>query len=178
MDRKAPCVSAALATAAGSLSLAFSNGEIDGVNLGRKLCEAVNARRGLTAPAEAPKATAYSVIRGTATVSEGVASSTDLYATTGYLDLTGRGGIRLVDQWLDTQFRAALTGPIRIAGCEDLNATIANDPIPVNFTLKGQLPDVDVGFDISQLLSDWARREVRSRVREEVQDSILNRIFN
>jgi uncharacterized protein involved in outer membrane biogenesis len=175
-------INEALTTATGRMNLSFTNGEIDGVNLGRKLCAAVNAGRGLPAPAQAPNATPYSTIRGTATVSEGIASTSDLLATTSYLDVTGRGGIRLIDQWIDTQHRASLTGPIPIMGCEDLNRTIANDPIPVNFTLKGRLPDIDVGVDVSQLLQDWARREIRNRVREEagsrLEDAIRGRLSN
>jgi AsmA protein len=171
-------INEALQTAAGRMSLEFTNGVIDGVNLGRKLCEAVNSARGLPAPAAAAATTRYTVIRGNATVSEGNASSSDLYASTGFLDLTGRGGVRLVDQWIDNQHRAEMTGPVPIAGCEDLNRTIANNPIPVNFTLKGQLPDLDVGVDISQLLQDWARREVRQRAEDEVRGAILDRLLN
>ncbi|HUF73624.1 MAG TPA: AsmA family protein [Gammaproteobacteria bacterium] len=168
----------ALASAAGQIGVAFTNGEIEGMNLGRRLCETVNSARGLPAPAGAPNATLYSVIRATATVSEGVASTSDIYAATGYLELTGRGGIRLVDQRIDTEHRASLTGSVPIAGCEDLNRTIANDPIPFNFTLKGSFPEIEVGLDISQLLQDWARREVRQGVRERVEDAILDRLLN
>ena len=169
-------INEAMQTAAGSLNVELRDGEIEGVNLGYKLCEAVNSGRGLPAPANAPEVTAFSVIRGNATVSDGNASSSNLYAATGYLDLTGRGGIRLVDQWIDNQYRAAMTGPIPVAGCEDLNQTIANAPIPVNFTLTGRLPDIEVGIDISQLLQDWAQRELRNRAEEAVQEQLEDAI--
>jgi AsmA protein len=171
-------ITEALQTAAGILNLDLRNGTIEGVNLGRRLCVTVNSARNLPAPASAPAITTYSAIRGTSVVRDGNASSSDLLVSTGYVDLTGRGGIRLVDQWIDNQYRATLTGPIPIAGCEDLNRTIANNPIPVNFTIKGRLPDIDVGVDISQLLQDWVRRELRQRAEEQVQDAILDRLFN
>lgn len=171
-------INRALETAAGSMSVSLRNGQLEGINLGFELCEEVNMRRGLPPPASAPDATSYSLIRASATVAEGIASSSDILATTGYLELTGRGGIRLVDQWLDNQFRARLTGPVPIMGCEDLNRTIANDPIPVNFTLEGRLPDVDVGLDVSQLIQDWIRREARQRAQDEVRDAIINRLLN
>jgi uncharacterized protein involved in outer membrane biogenesis len=174
-------INEALQSATGRLNVEFTNGEIQGVNLGRKLCQAVNSGRGLPAPAAAPNVTAYTAIRGSSVVSDGNASSSDLYATTGYLQLTGRGGVRLVDQWIDNQYRAEMTGPIPISGCEDLNRTIANDPIPVNFTLQGRLPDIDVGVDISQLLQDWARREIRNQVRDAAADRLqdtLRDLFN
>lgn len=171
-------INEALQSASGDLSVLLRDGELEGINLGFELCEEVNRRRGLPAPASAPDATAYSVIRASATVAEGIASSSDIFASTGYVELSGRGGIRLVDQWIDNQFQARLTGPIPISGCEDLNETIENDPIPVNFTLEGRLPDVEVGLDISQLLQDWASRELRQRAEEEVRDAILNRLLN
>ena len=171
-------INEALQTAAGRLNLEFRNGVIEGVNIGRKLCEAVNSGRNLPAPAAAPRTTAYTVIRANSTVSEGNASSADIVASTSYLNLTGRGGIRLVDQWIDNQYRAAMSGPVPIMGCEDLNRTIANNPIPVNFTLKGRLPDIEVGVDINQLLQDWARREIRQRAEQEVRGAILDRLIN
>jgi AsmA protein len=171
-------INEALQSAAGRMSVEFTNGVIEGVNLGRRLCQAVNSGRNLPAPAAAAAATAYNTIRGNATVSEGNASSSDLFAATGFVNLTGRGGVRLIDQWIDNQYRAELTGPVPIAGCEDLNRTIANNPIPVNFTLTGRLPDVEVGVDISQLLQDWARREVRQRAEDQVRGAILDRLLN
>jgi len=175
-------INEALQTAAGNLNVAFQNGTINGMNLGFELCETVNAARGLPAPDASPDATEYSLIRMNATVSDGIASSSEISATTGYLDLTGRGDMRLVDQWINNQYRAAMTGPIPIAGCEDLNETIANDPIPINFTLSGRFPDIDPGFDISQLLEDWLRREMRQRAEEEVEervrDAILDSLFD
>lgn len=171
-------INEALTSAAGSMSVAFTDGEINGMNIGHRLCSAVNSARGLPAPAAAPNATVYSVIRATATISDGIASTSDIYATTGYLDLTGQGGIRLVDQRIDTQHRATLTGAIPIAGCENVNGTISNDPVPFNFTLKGRLPDIEVGLDIGQLLQDLATRELRQGVRERLEDAILDRLRN
>jgi AsmA protein len=167
-----------LQSAAGSLDFSLANGEIDGTNLGFELCRAVNAVRNLRPPAASPDSTAFSIIRGSAVVSDGVATSSDLYATTGYLELTGRGRSRIVDQWIDHRYRAALTGPIPIAGCDDVNRSIANDPVPINFGLTGSFPDIEFNVDRSQLLEDWVRREARERVEERLQDAILDRIFN
>jgi AsmA protein len=171
-------INEALQTAAGQLNIEFRDGLIDGVNLGRKLCEAVNLARGLPPPATASDTTRYTVIRGNATVSGGNASSTDLFAATAFVDLTGSGDVRLADQWIDNQYRAQLTGPIAIAGCESMNETIANSPIPINFTLQGQLPDIQVGIDRSQLLRDWTRREIRQRAEDSIRDAILDRVLN
>lgn len=151
--------------------MSFRDGNLYGANIGHGLCKAVNAARQLPAPPAAPDQTPFRVISGSATVSEGMATSTDLYATTGYLDLRGQGRMRLVDQTLDTSFVTRLTGPIDLPGCERLNARV-DGSIPFNFTLKGQLPEPEIGFDIGQLMEDLIRREIRN----QTQDAIRNRV--
>jgi hypothetical protein len=85
--------------------------------------------------------------------------------------LTGKGQMRLVDQWLDTDFVARLTGAIPLTGCERLNSQI-DDSIPIGFSLTGTLPDVDVGFDISQLIEDWLKREIRNQTQDAIRDRV------
>ena len=174
-----------LQSASGNLNVALQDGTIDGINLGFELCELVNDARGLPPPATSPGVTEYSLIRSNATVSDGIASSPEIYATTGYLDLTGRGNMRLVDQWIDNQYRVAMTGPVPIAGCEDLNETIADDPVPFNFTLRGRFPDIDRGYDVNQLVEDLLRRELDQQVddrieeaRDDIIDNALRRLFD
>jgi hypothetical protein len=154
--------------------VSLSDGQLDGVNVGRELCAAINAANKLPAPPAAADATAFSVIRGSATVTDGVASTSDLYASTGFLNLTGSGRIRLADQWLDTNYVTRLVGPIELPGCDQLNARIDNS-IPIGFYLKGELPDPDFGFDIKQLLEDWARQGIRNRV-DDARDRLLDRL--
>jgi uncharacterized protein involved in outer membrane biogenesis len=172
-------IGAAMATAAGSLDLALRDGAINGINVGRSLCAAINRARELPAPEAAPDSTGFTVIRGSATIRDGTASSNDLYASTGYVELTGRGQMRLIDQNLDTDFVARLSGPIPLRGCEQLNEQV-DDSIPIGFSLKGQLPDVEVGLDVSELIQDWISREIRNRaqdaIRDRLQDSILDRL--
>ena len=170
----------AMQTAAGTLGFSFVNGEINGINIGRTLCAAVNSARQLPAPAAAPGVTAYTLIRASATVSEGVASTSDLLAQTSFLDMTGQGRMRLVDQWLETSHVTRLTGPIEIAGCEQLNAKVA-DSMPIGFTLTGTLPDVEVRPDVRQFVEDWIRRELRNEVRDQLQEragDVLRRLLD
>jgi len=166
----------AMQTAAGRLSISLSNGQLEGVNIGHSLCAAANAARQLPAPAAAPEVTAYTEIRGSATVSDGVASTSNLYAGTAFLDMTGLGTIRLADQWIDTSFTAELKGGVPLAGCERLNAIVADDPIPVSFGLEGKLPGVELTPDVGALVQDWIRRELRNRgedaIRDRVEDAI------
>lgn len=166
----------ATGTAAGRLKVALANGQLEGINVGRSLCAAANSLRELPAPAAAPDATPFTTISASATVADGVATSSDLFATTGYLDLSGTGTIRLADQWLRNDFVARLSGPIPLAGCERLNSRI-DGSIPIGFWLEGQLPDVDFGFDLGQLIEDWVRREIRNQAQDAIRDRLLE-IFN
>ena len=153
------------------MTVSFRDGELRGINLGRSLCKAVNTARQLPEPAPAPDATPYQVISASATVAGGVATTENLYASTGYLELTGRGTMRLADQTLDTSYVTRLTGPVDIAGCERLNSRV-DGSIPVGFSLEGQLPTPDIAFDISQLIEDLIRRELRN----QAEDALRNRV--
>jgi len=169
-------IAAALATTAGSMSFAFRDGDIAGINVGRELCAGMNALNSLPRPAAAPDATHFTTIQGSATVSDGVATTTDLYASTGSIELTGTGRIRLEDQWLRNDYIARLKGPIELAGCERVNSRI-DSSIPIGFWIEGIFPDIEFGFDYAELIKDWARREVGQRVEEELRDRILRNIF-
>lgn len=161
----------AMQSAAGSLNLALREGELDGINLGRELCAGMNSLNSLPAPAAAPDATHYQQISGSATITGGVASTSDLYATTGSVQLTGTGTMRLADQWQSNDFVARLVGPIEVQGCERLNSRIDNS-IPIGFGFEGKLPDITWRFDYEQLLADWARRELRNRAEDAVRDRL------
>jgi AsmA protein len=161
----------AIQSAAGSLTVSFTDGELDGINLGRELCAGVNALNSLPAPAVAPDATGFRLISGSATISNGVASTSNFYATTGYAELTGTGTMRLADQWQSNDFVARLSGPIPLQGCEQLNAHIDNS-IPIGFGFEGKLPDVTPRFDLKQLAADLARRAIRNTVRDAFEDRL------
>jgi AsmA protein len=170
-------IGTAMQSAAGTMALTLSNGVLEGVNAGRTLCETINSLNGQPAPASAPNATAFSQIRGTATVADGTASTSDILVTTSYMQLTGRANMQLVDQDLSAKLVAQMTGPVELSGCERLNSRI-DGSIPIGFTLDGKLPDVEVGFDVSQLLADWAMRELRNRAEESIRDRVLDRLLN
>jgi AsmA protein len=170
-------IGAAMGTAAGSMSLNLRDGILQGFNVGRDLCATMNRLNGLPAPENAPEATAYTQIRGTATVREGIAGSADMLVVTSYMRMTGAANMRLVDQRIDSNYDARMTGPVNLRGCERLNSRI-DDSIPIGFSLDGKLPDVKPGFDVAQLIEDWAKRELENRARDSVRDRILDEIFN
>lgn len=152
-------------TAAGNVSFALEKGAIDGFNLGRTLCAVYNSTQKIAQPARADAVTAFEAIRGTATVTNGVARSDDLLARTSFMDVTGKGSLGLAEQRLDYDLVAKLTGPIKISGCESMSSMVG-DSIPL--TLRGTLTSPDIRPDFSEIL--------RQRLRDEARKSITNRL--
>lgn len=165
----------AMRTAAGSLEFSLRDGQLDGVNLGRELCAAMNRVDRLPAPASAPESTAYRSISGSATVSDGIVFAPNLAADTGYASLTGRTNLTLADIWLDSKFVARMTGPVDIGGCAELNRHI-DSSIPFGFTLAGKPPELDYGFDIAELLKAIAEKRARDRLQDRVNDRVQDAI--
>lgn len=161
----------AVATSAGTMSVSFSDGELRGINLGHGLCKAMNAFGQVPEPPPAPDATPYRVIRASATVASGTASTQDLFVSTGYAELTGQGSLRLADQVLDTSYVARMVGPVNLPGCERLNSRI-DGSIPIGFSLEGPVSSPTPAFDVRQLAEDLARREIRNQVEDTVRDRI------
>ena len=161
----------AVSASAGTMSVSFANGELRGVNLGHGLCKAMNAFRQLPEPPPAPDATPYRIISASATVANGTATTQNLVANTGYLELTGQGTMRLADQVLDTNYVARLVGPVNLPGCDRLNSRV-DGSVPIGFSLKGPVSSPTPAFDVRQLAEDLIRREIRNQAEDAVRDRI------
>jgi AsmA protein len=162
----------AMQTAAGTMSIALRNGRIDGFNLERTLCAAFNAADRLPAPPSVPELTAYTEIGAAASVSNGIASTSNLSASTGKVAVTGSGTMRLADQHIDFDLRARLLDTIAIERCERINSQVGGS---FPFTLEGTLPDVVPKPDLSEYLRDRVREGVRERVEESILDRLRER---
>jgi AsmA protein len=144
----------------------MGNGSIKGFNLGRTLCAAYNVTQRAPAPPERPAVTAYEFIHGTSVVSAGAATSKDLLARTSFMDINGAGTLGLVEQRLDYDLDAKLTGSIGIPNCETLDGFIG-DKLP--FKISGTVTEPSVMPDFSKLV----RRQLRDSVRDRILDRIL-----
>jgi AsmA protein len=164
-----------VATAAGTMDFALSNGVISGFNLGRTLCQVFNAQQRLPAPPQLPKETSYVLLQGSARVDDGVASMPDLLARAPFMDITGRGRLSLLDQRLDYTLDSTLTRSLGIQGCESLDRMIG-DSFP--WTLKGTVTEAEILPDFSKYLRQRVEDEVKDRVRERVEDRLQERLRN
>lgn len=156
-------------TAGGNVGFSMTDGAIQGFNLGRTLCAAYNATQRVAGPPERPKQTEYRAIQGTASVAAGVATSRDLLARTSFMDITGQGTLGLVEQRLDYDLDAKLTGKIEIPGCETMDQFIG-DALP--FDIRGTVTDPTITPDFSKLIQRRVREEVKERLQDRLQDRL------
>jgi AsmA protein len=137
--------------------------------LGRTLCAAYNATQRAPAPPELPEVTPYEFIRGSAVVAAGAATSNDILARTAFMDLNGNGTLGLVEQTLDHELGARLTGPIEIPNCETLDQFVGGE---LPFNISGTVTAPSIVPDFSKLVRQQLRDEVRDRLEERIQDRL------
>ncbi len=157
-------------TAGGKVSFAMRDGAIKGFNLGSTLCAAYNLTQKLPTPSGQPKETKYQVMQGTATVTAGNAKSADLLARTAFMDIYGGGTLGLVEQRLDYDVDAKLTGKIAIPGCQTMDGLVG-ESIP--FNIKGTVTDPSITPDFSKLLQRRLRDEVQDRLRDKLLKNLI-----
>lgn len=109
------------------------------------------------------------MIQGTADVANGVAASRDLLARTTFMDITGRGTLALVEQQLDYDLDATLTGRIDIPGCETMEPLIGGS---IPFDIRGTVVDPTITPDFSEIIKRRIENEVRERVQDRLQDRL------
>jgi hypothetical protein len=102
-------------------------------------------------------------------VAAGVATSRDLLVRTGFMDVTGAGTLGLVEQQLDYDFDAKLTGKIAIPNCETMEQFIG-DALP--FNIHGTVTSPTITPDFSKLIQRRVREEVQERLQDRIQDRL------
>jgi AsmA protein len=156
-------------SAGGNVTFDMSDGAIKGFNLGRTLCAAYNTTQRAPAPPEQPLETVYQGIKGTAVVNAGTAQSSDLLARTSFMDINGAGTLKLVDQELDYDLDATLTGKIDIPNCETLEGFIGAS---IPFDISGTVTAPTILPDFSKLAQRVIRDELKDRVQDRLQDRL------
>ena len=154
-------------TAGGNVSFEIANGAIKGFNLGRTLCAAYNVTQGAPAPPDLPPVTAFEGIHGSAVVAAGTATSKDMLARTKYMDANGAGTLGLVDQRLDYELGAKLTGSVGIPNCETLDRHVGAE---VPFTIHGTVTAPEIKPDFGKLARQQLRDSVQDRLKDRLRD--------
>ena len=157
-----------LSTATGSIEFALRDGAQQGFNLDHTLCDLYNGLRDYPRPAPAAiDATPYSLMRGTAQVRDGIASTTDILGNLTTIEVSGGGRVDLVTHGIDLELDAEMTAPIPIPGCETLDSLVG-DTIPV--VVSGTVSDPRIGPNFEEL--------IRQRLQEETGEAVLDAVLD
>ena len=88
------------------------------------------------------------------------------------MDINGRGTLGLVEQTLDYDLDAKLTGKIAIPGCETMDRLVG-ESIP--FNIRGTVTEPKITPDFSKILQRAIREGVQDRLKDALRDKIFGR---
>ena len=165
-----------LGSTAGRVDFSLRDGLVRGVNLGHTLCNVYNTAREVPRPAvTSDRFTIYELMRGSAVVTDGIARTGDLQASTSFMDVTGRGQLDLTNQDINFDLVASLTGPIEINGCETMHNLIG-DSLPLRLTgnLSAPVPSPDFREIIRNEVQESLQERFQERLGDELQDLLSN----
>ena len=83
------------------------------------------------------------------------------------MDIYGAGTLGLVEQGLDYELDAKLTGSIGIPNCETLDSFIG-DKLP--FKISGTITQPSIVPDFSKLVQRQLREELQDRLKDRLRD--------
>ncbi len=171
----------------GTAEFSFKDGAINGVNIAALIREAQATLEGQPAPKqEQPNRTDFALLRGSATVNNGLVKNDDLVMKSPLLRITGAGEVNLpkeaVDYTLTTKFVGSLEGQGG-KGSKKLEGV----SIPVH--VGGTFSKLTYAPDLGSVMTDAAKKEVDKRVQKEKQklekklgtevpDSLLKGLFD
>ena len=158
----------------GNMSMVLGDGSYEGSDLWYELRRARALLKQETPPEpELPAKTAFSTVRVSGVVTNGVMRSNDLFAELPFMQLTGAGSVDLVAGTVDYGLSARiLERPEFLAGAtpEELDE-FTEAVIPLKIT--GPIASPSVKPDVEQLLRDRVREEVEDRLKDKLRD-LLN----
>lgn len=174
-------------TLKGTAEFSFKDGAINGVNIAALIREAQAKLEGQPAPKqEQPNRTDFALLKGTATVTNGLVKNDDLVMKSPLLRITGAGEVNLpkeaVDYTLTTKFVGSLEGQGG-KGSKKLEGV----SIPIH--VGGTFSKLTYVPDLGSVMTDAAKKEVDKRVQKEkknlekklgtdVPDSLLKGLFD
>jgi AsmA protein len=170
----------------GTTSFSFADGSVKGVNIAALIRKAQAKLKGQPAPPEQPNQTDFSMMHGTATVSNGVVLNDDLELQSPLLRITGKGQASLPAETIDYTLTTKLVGSLEGQGGKSLEE-LKGVSIPVR--VGGTFSKPTYVPDLGAALSDAAKARLEEKVEEqkqkleeklgdELQDKLLKGLFN
>ena len=83
------------------------------------------------------------------------------------MDINGAGTLGLVEQQLDYELDAKLTGSIGIPNCDTLDAFVGGE---VPFRIRGTVMEPEIMPDFSKLVREQLRDAIQDRLEDRLRD--------
>lgn len=154
----------------GSASFAFTDGAINGVNIGRMIREANAAIKGIELPPEEiVQKTDFTELRGTMHVEKGVARNDDFTVLTPIMRINGKGTANLPSETVNYLVNATLLNPIKGQESEGLK-DLVGVPIPIRIT--GNFAEPSYALDTPALAKSLAEAKAKGKLDELIEDKV------
>jgi len=154
---------AIIRTLNGKASFTFKDGALNGVNIAALIREAQALIEGKPAPKqEGPVRTDFALLKGSATIKNGVVKNDDLKMKSPLLRINGAGTANLPKETLDYTLTTRIVGSLEGQGGK---SKLQGVDIPVH--VSGTFSDPDYSPDLGGVLSEAAKAEVDKRVEKE-----------
>jgi AsmA protein len=161
-----------LASLAGNLDLAVSDGALEGVDLMYELQRAQSLLSKKAPPARTGAArTVFDAMTVSAKVDKGVVTSDDLNISTSVLKITGAGSVGLVEQTLDYRLKAVVQAAAPADATQDL-VQLRGATIPLR--ISGTLNDPKVAVDIEDAVKQAVQKELEDTLRDKLKKKLFN----
>jgi len=165
-------------TLSGNLDFKVDNGAYEGVDLWWEIrrARALLKQQPVPTKSTTPR-TAFTSLRGSGAMNNGVFSSEDLDAALQYLKLTGKGSADLVQSTIDYKLQATvLTLPSEAklaAADQEASNDLAGLTIPI--TVTGALTDPKVRPDVQGMIKERAKQELdkqKEKAKEKIEQKL------
>lgn len=176
-----------LGTLKGTAKFSFKEGAINGVNIAALIREAQATLEGRPAPKQQqPNRTDFALLRGSATVNNGLVKNDDLVMKSPLLRINGAGKVNLPKETVDYTLTAKFVESLKGQGGKGANK-LEGVSIPVH--VGGTFSKLTYVPDLGAVMTDAAKAEVDKRVQKEkkklekklgteIPDSLLKGLFD
>jgi AsmA protein len=171
----------------GTAEFSFKDGAVNGVNIAALIREAQATLEGQPLPKQQqPNRTDFALLRGSATVNNGLVRNDDLVMKSPLLRISGAGEVSLPKETIDYTLNTKFVGSLEGQGGKGQNK-LEGVSIPVH--VGGTFSNPTYVPDLGAVVKDAAKAEVDKRVQKEkkklekklgteIPDSLLKGLFD
>lgn len=151
----------------GKVSFEFHDGAVKGINIAKAIRKVKSKLGGAaTVTDDKTEQTDFTVISGSAVITDGVIRNDDLQAKSPLLRVAGKGRVDLPANTLDYVVTTTLVKSLQGQGSQDEQLT--GVPIPVR--LHGSLTEPSYSIDLKSVLASKARQKAEETLKKKIEE--------